>query len=105
MKRIPVNSSNIGSIGYDAKKQILEIEFKGKGNSPASVYQYEGVPEALHQALMSSDTTSKGQFFDLHIKKGGFRFTKMPTGKAKRVPSTPKPGGRKSGKSPTTEPT
>lgn len=73
MKRHPVKSSNIVSIGYNRNRNILEIEFDG-----GSVYQYEDVPAALHEALMSPDTESKGRFFDLHIKKGGYRFTKMP---------------------------
>jgi KTSC domain len=40
MQRQQVTSSSIKSIGYDPEKQILEIEFKGKGDTPGGVYQY-----------------------------------------------------------------
>jgi len=39
MKRQPVESSNLASVGYDAARQILEIEFNHGG-----IYQYYDVP-------------------------------------------------------------
>jgi hypothetical protein len=64
MDRVEVESSNIASIGYDPASMILEIEFKGKFRN--TVYQYPGVPESLHQALMAAE--SKGQYFGQNIK-------------------------------------
>jgi hypothetical protein len=61
MIRQPVNSSNIRSIGYDARSETLEIEFHGGG-----VYQYRGVPATIHAALMTA--RSHGGFFHQHIK-------------------------------------
>ena len=55
MKRTGVSSSNMVSIGYNADKQILEIEFIG-----GSVYQYYDVPADVHEDMMASD--SKGKF-------------------------------------------
>jgi tellurite resistance-related uncharacterized protein len=101
MKRIPVKSSNIKAVGYDPKVKTLEVEFKSL--SGPSVYQYENVPEALYQSFMSSE--SKGQFFDLHIKKGGFRFTKMPANGGRKRAAKTATKGRKNVKAPTTEPT
>lgn len=49
MTRIPVKSSNIKSIGYDAAKELLEVEFAGE-----RVYRYHGVGEDLHSGLMSA---------------------------------------------------
>ncbi|MEH2143236.1 KTSC domain-containing protein [Nostoc sp.] len=49
MQRTSVSSSNIASIGYDAKQQILEVEFL-KG----SVYQYSAVSESLYTGFMSA---------------------------------------------------
>lgn len=61
MERTSVSSSNIQSIGYHADSSTLEIEFiKG------SVYQYFGVPQGEHEALMHSD--SKGKYFNANIK-------------------------------------
>ncbi len=61
MKRIPVDSSNIRSIGYDEVRQILEIEFK-----TGSIYQYYAVPFAVYTNLMSS--SSHGQYFAKAVK-------------------------------------
>lgn len=65
MKRTPVDSSNIVSVGHE---QTLEVEFAG------GVYRYDGVPADLHQQLMAAE--SKGQFFASAIK-GKYPFTKV----------------------------
>jgi len=59
MKRTPVLSSNIDSIGYEAG--TLEIKFKS-GN----IYQYQGVPEHVYHELMAAP--SKGSYFADHIR-------------------------------------
>jgi ATP-dependent DNA helicase RecG len=61
-ERIPVVSSNIASIGYDAKKKVLEIEFHH-----GAVYQYFDVPENVYEELMSSP--SQGAYFMNEIKE------------------------------------
>ena len=60
MNRIPVDSSNIVSIGYESG--LLEVEFKN------GTYQYPGVSEELAGAFMASD--SKGKFFSQFIRPG-----------------------------------
>ena len=62
MQRHPVTSSNLHAVGYDARHQILEIEFDG-----GSVYHYFGVPEEVHDALMSA--ASKGTYFHDRIRE------------------------------------
>ena len=62
MERIPVSSSMIRSIGYDAESQILEIEFCKGG-----VYQYSEVPQAEYDSLMATD--SHGKYFLGNIKE------------------------------------
>jgi hypothetical protein len=66
MKRTPVQSSNVVSIGYE--DGVLEVEFK------SGVYQYAGVPQETFDALMAAE--SKGQFVSRHIRDA-FPFTKM----------------------------
>lgn len=61
MVRVPVRSTNVASVGYDADKQILEIEYREGG-----VYQYLQVPVSTYEALMSAE--SKGQHLHKHIK-------------------------------------
>lgn len=61
MKREPVISSNIQSVGYDAEKQVLEVEFKSGG-----VYRYVGVNAETHEGLMRAAST--GGYFAKHIR-------------------------------------
>jgi hypothetical protein len=70
MKRATVQSSNLASVGYDASASILEIEFHSGG-----VYQYFGVPRAVHEGLMTA--ASKGSYFHHNIKLAGYPFKKM----------------------------
>ena len=61
MERALVRSSNISSIGYEANSQTLEVEFHS-GN----IYQYNRVPEAVHDALMNA--RSHGAYFNDHVR-------------------------------------
>lgn len=69
MDRIPVDSSNISSIGFDEDTSTLEIEFHS-----GAVYQYFDVPLNIYEGLMNAG--SKGQYFAQHIK-GYYRFVKV----------------------------
>lgn len=69
MIRIPVESSNISSIGFDEDSNTLEIEFHNGG-----VYQYFDVPLQVYEALMEAG--SKGQFLAQNIK-GNYRYVKV----------------------------
>ncbi len=62
MERRRVNASTIRSVGYDAGKQLLEIEF-----SSGSVVQYSGVSSEIHRRFMSSP--SPGSFFQDQIEE------------------------------------
>ena len=62
INRVPVDSSNIRSIGYDFDTQILEIEFLSGG-----IYRYSNVPSNIHDELMAAD--SKGRYFAANIKE------------------------------------
>jgi KTSC domain len=69
MKRVPVDSTSLDSIGYDAVSMILEIEFiSGK------VYRYFDVPQSVHAEMMDAD--SKGQFFNTRIRNN-FRYVEL----------------------------
>jgi len=60
MERKRVNASTIRSVGYDAEKQLLEIEF-----SSGSIVQFSGVSPEVHRRFMSSP--SPGSFFQDQI--------------------------------------
>jgi KTSC domain len=54
MKRTPVDSSFIASIGHDPESDTLHVEMlNGK------VYEYRGVPAEEHAALMHSDSIGR----------------------------------------------
>ena len=69
MRRQPVTSSNLASVGYDPATQTLEIEFHHGG-----VYQYFDVPQSIYDGLMGPG--SKGQFFAANIK-GVYRYARV----------------------------
>jgi len=60
MDRKRVNASNIRSVGYDAGKEVLEIEF-----TSGSVVQYSGVSPEVHRRFMNAP--SPGSFFQDQI--------------------------------------
>jgi KTSC domain len=67
--RTPVDSTSLASVGYDAGRQTLEIEFRS-----GALYRYLAVPAAVHRALMSAE--SKGRYFSQHIRDR-YRFQRL----------------------------
>lgn len=64
---IPVDSSNLLQIGYDANTQELHVEFMDGGR-----YVYQDVPESTFDELAQAD--SKGSYLNREIKPNyGFR--------------------------------
>jgi len=61
MKRTPVTSSNIASIGYNEQQSLLEIEFNNGG-----VYQYYDVPISVYQEQLNA--SSHGKYFAEKIR-------------------------------------
>lgn len=61
MKRAPVESEIIASVGYDAQSRTLEVELVHR-----AIYQYRDVPGEVHVALLAAD--SKGRFFNDAIR-------------------------------------
>lgn len=62
MKMVPVDSTTINAVGYDAEKQKLRIIF-----SKNDVYDYKKVPEKVFKELLKAE--SKGTFFNLRVKE------------------------------------
>lgn len=67
MNRIPVESSNLKSVGYE--DNVLEIEFLDGG-----VYQYFDVPESIYDGLVQAE--SAGKYFWSNIR-GAFRYARV----------------------------
>jgi hypothetical protein len=62
VRRKRVASSSLVSVGYDARLELLEVEFVG-----GAVYQYEGVPPERHRNLLRA--VSLGRYFNRHIRE------------------------------------
>ena len=67
--RLPVESSAIESVGYDARTRTLEVEFVGGG-----VYRYLGVPPREHETLLRAE--SLGTYVNKRIKPR-YRFVRV----------------------------
>jgi lysyl-tRNA synthetase class 2 len=59
---IPVESSSVKSLGYDASKQQLHVQFIDMSDA----YVYDGVPQWVYKQLIES--SSKGRFINRVIK-------------------------------------
>ncbi len=62
MKREPVNSSAINSMGYNEENKIIEVEISGTGE----VYQYKNVP--LEEYLKFKEEPSLGSYYNKVFK-------------------------------------
>ena len=63
MDMYEVESSNIGSIGYDPDNAILVINFKNGG----ATYEYYDVPQHVFDELLAAE--SKGRYANSNIYK------------------------------------
>jgi hypothetical protein len=61
MKRKPIDSTTLDSVGYEAESGTLEVEFKN-----GRLYRYHGVPELVYRQLLAAD--SAGRFLNTRIK-------------------------------------
>lgn len=75
MKRMPVDSSSLASVGYEGGSQQLEVEFRH-----GAVYLYAGVPPEVFAGLMAAE--SKGRYFNDHIRHA-FECWQIPERSAK----------------------
>ena len=61
MKMISADSTTLRAVGYDAERQLLQIEFQNR-----SIYQYFEVPPTVYEELMEAQ--SKGAYFNRIIR-------------------------------------
>jgi hypothetical protein len=69
-----VESTTLATVGYDEARELLQLEFHSR-----AIYQYFGVPPAVHVALLGAP--SKGGYFNQAIR-GRFPYrlvTRCPT--------------------------
>lgn len=69
IKRTPVVSSNVASVGYSRSLRALEIEFVR-----GAVYRFLNVPAIVYRELLASD--SKGHFIAERLR-GKYEFVRI----------------------------
>lgn len=70
MEYIPVASSNILAIGYQADSKTLGVKFKN-----GTEYHYSSVSKEIFEGFLNAD--SKGAYLDQNIKKAGFTCSRV----------------------------
>lgn len=61
MRVVTVDSSTLATVAYDEARELLQLGFCTR-----AVYQYFGVPAAVHQSLI--EAASKGRYFNQAIR-------------------------------------
>jgi len=62
VRRVPVQSRAIASVGYDPATNVLELEFVD-----GDLYRYYAVPRRVHQELLAAE--SMGRYFQSQIRE------------------------------------
>jgi hypothetical protein len=81
MKRAPVDSTTIASIGYMPRSRALELEFRDSGD----LYLYFDVSAQEHAEFMAAE--SKGFYLNHVFKPKGHRFVIRRKGPGTLSPS------------------
>lgn len=64
---LPIESSNLASIGYSADRETLAVEFKPRaGMVRGPIFHYKGVSQQQAVALLEAE--SKGRYYATQIK-------------------------------------
>ena len=66
MNSTAVESTTLGAVAYDEAEEALRLAFRS-----GAIYQYHGVPAAIHEGLLSA--VSKGSYFN-RIIRGRFPY-------------------------------
>jgi len=61
MRVTALESTRLVTVSYDDARELLQLEFCSR-----AVYQYFGVPAAVHQSLLGA--SSKGRYFNRVIR-------------------------------------
>jgi hypothetical protein len=71
MNSIVVESTTLATVAYDDVRELLLLEFRSR-----AIYQYSGVPPAVHQALLQAP--SMGSYFN-RVIRGRFPYSLVST--------------------------
>ena len=85
MNSTVVESTTLATVAYDDIRELLRLEFRSR-----AIYQYFGVPPAVHQALRQAP--SQGGYFNSVIR-GRFPFALVSNAQA-GIPHPARRAGR-----------
>jgi len=71
LQSIAVESTMLSAVQYDARRALLQLEFRDR-----SIYQYADVPAEVYEALLGAP--SLGLYFNRAIR-GRFRYALVST--------------------------
>jgi hypothetical protein len=74
MNRTVVESTTLATVAYDDARELLRLEFRSR-----AIYQYSGVPPAVHQALLQA--FSMGGYFN-RVIRGRFPYALVSNAQA-----------------------
>ncbi len=77
MNRIPVQSSNILSVGYDQDTATLEVEFRPTKNKGSKIYIYYEVPAYIYDDLIAGGFGSVGRYFREAVVKSNYKYQEV----------------------------
>jgi len=70
VRRLPIDSTSIVSMGYDEARRLLDIEFLS-----GDVYRYFEVPAWEYENFLGAP--SKGTYLNQEFKAAGYRYEKI----------------------------
>lgn len=80
-----VESTTLARVAYDDGRELLQLEFRSR-----AIYQYFGVPAAVHAALLGAP--SKGSYFN-RVIRGRFPYCLASPAQVGVPPETLRPEG------------
>ena len=70
VRMVPVRSSALAAVGYDAERCLLHIRFRHTG-----LYTYQNVPPDVFEALLAAE--SKGRFYNQYIRNAFEQYRRL----------------------------
>lgn len=77
MERLPVKSTNVKAVGYDAETKTLQVEFKSGG-----IYQYAGVQPEMYADLLEADSVGRFVSQVVRAERKGIRIEEKEEAKS-----------------------
>ena len=68
-----VESTTLAMVAYDDARELLQLEFRSR-----AIYQYFGVPAAVHTALLRAPSKGRATSIGSFVDTSPIRWPRMP---------------------------